>query len=85
MFPKFVKHKMREVGSFLKIKRGKATKNNQERAEGVNDALQAMKDEQSVYQEENQDALRGVDRDSKRKRPNEKILRTEVDRDISAI
>jgi hypothetical protein len=86
MFPKFFKHKMREVGSFLKIMKAKATNNDQQRAEGVDDALRAIKEERRVYQEEKEDAQRGVDRDTKRKsRPNEKILRTEVDRDISAI
>jgi hypothetical protein len=86
MFPKFFKHKMREVGSFFKIIKGKATKNDQQRAEGVDDALRAMKEERRVYQEEKEDALRGVDKDTKRRnRPNEKVLRTEVDRDISAI
>ena len=68
MVPKFFKHTMREVGSFLRIMKGKATKNDQAR----------------FHPED--DALREVNRDIKNKsRPNEKILRTEVDRDISAI
>lgn len=65
MFPTFFKHKMREVRSFLKIMRGKATGNDEVRKQGVNDALNAMKDEKKVYLNEKEDAKRGVDSDVK--------------------
>lgn len=92
MFPEFFKHKMREVGSFLKIMRGKATKNDNLRAEGVNDALNSMKDEKKTYLKEKAEAERGIDSDvSERYRrehpidPADKVLRESGGQDISAI
>lgn len=92
MFPEFFKHKMREVGSFLKIMRGKAIKNDKLRAEGVNDALNSMKDEKKVYLKEKEEAARGLDTDiSDRYRrehpinPADKVLRESGGQDISAI
>lgn len=92
MFPEFFKNKMREVGSFLKIMKGKATKNDQLRAEGVDDALNAMKDEKKVYQKEKNEAQSGVDSDlSDRFRrehpldPSDKVIRESGGQDISAI
>jgi hypothetical protein len=58
MFPKFFKHKMREVKSFLRIMRGKASGNKDDRVKGVDQALDAMEDERKVYQQEKQEALR---------------------------
>jgi len=77
MFPEFFKNKMREVGSFLKIMRGKATGNDQKRQEGVDDALNAMRDEKQVYLNEKREAQRGVDSD--------KVIRESGGQDISAI
>lgn len=57
MSPKFFFHKMREVASFLKIMRGKVTGNQKDRVEGVDDALNAMKDEKKVYLDEKREAL----------------------------
>lgn len=82
MFPEFFKNKMREVGSFLKIMRGKATGNDQKRKEGVDDALNAMKDEKKVYMKERGEASRGVDSDVN---PADKVLRESGGQDISAI
>lgn len=78
MFPKFFKHKMREVGSFLKIMKGKATGNDQERIKGVDGALNAMKDEKTVYKKEKAEAKRGIDSDKNKNLDNEQ-------HDISAI
>lgn len=87
MFPKFFKHKMREVGAFFKIMRGKATQDDSLRKEGVDDALNAMKDEKSVYQGEKQEASRGIDTDTHRyeEEAQEKVLRESGGQDISAI
>lgn len=92
MFPQFFKNKMREVGSFLRIMKGKATGNDQERAKGVDEALNAMKDEKKVYQQEKDEALRGVDTDfSNRYKkdhqgdPRDKVIRESGGQDISAI
>lgn len=92
MFPEFFKNKMREVGSFLKIMRGKATKNDKVRREGVDDALNAMKDEKKVYLKERREAEAGVDSDiSDRYRrehpidPSDKVIRESGGQDISAI
>ncbi len=89
MFPEFFKNKMREVGSFLKIMRGKATGNDQKRAEGVDDALNAMKDEKKVYKKERNEALSGVDSDIntrfRNEHPADKVIRESGGQDISAI
>jgi hypothetical protein len=92
MFPEFFKNKMREVGSFLKIMRGKATGNHKVRAQGVDDALNAMKDEKKVYQKEKNEALNGVDSDINSRfqsehpiDPADKVLRESGGQDISAI
>lgn len=92
MFPEFFKNKMREVGSFLKIMRGKATGNDEKRKEGVDDALNAMKDEKKVYLKERKEAESGVDSDvNERYRrehpmdPADKVLRESGGQDISAI
>lgn len=65
MFPTFFKHKMREVRSFLRIMKGKATGNDEERKRGVDDALRAMKDEKDVYLKEKNEARKSVDSDVK--------------------
>jgi hypothetical protein len=75
MSPKFFFHKMREVASFLKIMRGKATGNKKDRLEGVDDALNAMKNEKKFYLDENQQPQSGQD----------KVLRESGGQDISAI
>lgn len=87
MFPNFFQHKLKEVKSFLRILKGKATGNDQDRVQGVNDALKNMKDEQKNYEEERQHALNGIDPDSKRYQPDpqEKVLRESGGQDISAI
>ncbi len=87
MFPTFFKHKMREVTSFLRIMKGKVTHNDQERIKGVDQALNAMKDERRVYQSEKEEALRGTDSDTpmRRQDPQEKVLRESGGQDISAI
>lgn len=92
MFPEFFKNKMREVGSFLKIMRGKVTGDDQKRAEGVDDALNAMKDEKKVYQKEKKEAQSGIDSDvNVRYRmdhpidPADKVIRESGGQDISAI
>ena len=63
MFPTFFKNKMREVGSFLRIMKGKATGDDSERIKGVDQALDAMKDEKKVYLKEKEEAKRGVESD----------------------
>ncbi len=92
MFPEFFKNKMREVGSFLRIMKGKATGNDQERRKGVDEALNAMKDEKRVYMKEKREAEHGVDSDiSARYRmdhpidPSDKVIRESGGQDISAI
>lgn len=92
MFPEFFKNKMREVGSFLRIMKGKATGNDHERARGVDEALNAMKDEKKVYLKEKGEAERGIDSDiSARYRrehpadPSDKVIRESGGQDISAI
>ena len=86
MFPTFFRHKMREVAAFLKIMKGKATKNDQMRSQGVNDALNAMKDERQIYEGEKEEAMRGRDSDLKRNEdPAIKVLRESGGQDISAI
>ena len=85
MFPTFFKHKMREVGSFLRIMKGKVTRDDKERAKGVDEALNAMKDEKKVYEKEKAEALRGVDSDLNKNDPRDKVLRESGGQDISAI
>ncbi len=92
MFPEFFKNKMREVGSFIKIMRGKATGDDRVRAQGVDDALNAMKDEKKVYQKEKTEALNGVDSDVNARfrrehplDPSDKVIRESGGQDISAI
>jgi Sec-independent protein translocase protein TatA len=92
MFPTFFKHKMRKVGSFLRIVKGKVTGNDQERARGVDQAMNAMKDEKKVYQKEKNEARSGVDSDlNKRSRQDypqeaqDKVIRESGGQDISAI
>lgn len=87
MFPDFFKHKLKEVKSFLRIVKGKATGNDQERANGVDDALRNMKEEQKTYQTEKDNAYAGIDPDTKRYQedPQEKVLRESGGQDISAI
>lgn len=69
---KFFFHKMKEVGNFLKILRGKATNDSQKRIEGVDGALNAMKDEKQDYEEEKSKA-------------EDKVLRESGGQDITAI
>lgn len=57
MSPKFFFHKMREVASFLKIMKGKASGNKKDRVKGVDNALNAMRDEKEVYLDEKRQAL----------------------------
>ncbi|HXH75676.1 MAG TPA: hypothetical protein VNJ08_11955 [Bacteriovoracaceae bacterium] len=89
MSPKFFFHKMREVASFLQIMKGKITGNDKERVEGVNNALNAMKDEKEVYLEEKEDAQKSRHRTRARKSSSkEKVIREsnrDIERDISAI
>ena len=80
MSPKFFVHKMREVASFLKIMRGKVTGNKKDRVEGVDDALNAMKDEKKVYLDERRDAL-----NQQPQAGQDKVLRESGGQDISAI
>lgn len=80
MSPKFFFHKMREVASFLKIMRGKATGNKKDRVEGVDDALNAMKDEKKVYLDEKREAL-----NQQPQAGQDKVLRESGGQDISAI
>ncbi len=61
MFSKYFKQKIKDVGSFLRIFKGKRTRSEQLRAKEVSQEIRS------------------------RYRPSQKILRTEVDRDISAI
>lgn len=87
MFPTFFKHKMREVKSFLRIMKGKATGDDQERQRGVDEALNAMKDEKRVYENEKREAKKGVDSDVATRPsadPRDKPIR-ESGQDISAI
>jgi hypothetical protein len=79
MFPTFFKHKFREVKSFLRIMRGKLTDSPKERVRGVDQALEAMKDEKKVYQQEKLDAL------NKQKNGDKVRRETGENRDISAI
>lgn len=87
MFPDFFRHKFKEVKSFLRIMKGKATGNDRERAAGVEDALRNMKKEQKTYENERDDAYRGIDLDTKRYQPDpqEKVLKESGGQDISAI
>ena len=85
MFPTFFKHKMREVGSFLRIMKGKLTGNDEERAKGVDQALNAMKDEKRVYEKEKLEASQGIDSDIPVRKGQEKVLRESGGQDISAI
>lgn len=80
MNPKFFFHKMREVGSFFKIMKGKATGNKKDRVDGVDEALNAMKDEKDVYLDEKQKALKGQPEAGQ-----DKVLRESGGQDISAI
>ena len=64
MKPSFFVHKMREVKSFLQIMRGKVTGDKEDRKEGVNKALDAMKDEKEVYLDEKREAQEEEHRDS---------------------
>lgn len=73
MKPEFFFHKMREVKSFLQIMRGRITGSKKDRVEGVNNALNAMKDEREVYLDEKREAKTG-----------DKVQR-ESGRDVSAI
>ncbi|HXH30910.1 MAG TPA: hypothetical protein VNJ01_08870 [Bacteriovoracaceae bacterium] len=86
MSPKFFFHKMREVASFLQIMKGKLTGSDAERVRGVDNALDAMKDEKKVYLDEKADALKKGSSSSKRKpkSSNDKVIR-ESGQDISAI
>ncbi len=86
MSPKFFVHKMREVASFLQIMKGKITGSKQERIKGVDNALDAMKDERQVYLDEKQEALNKSNSRTKKKfnGNNEKVIR-ESSQDISAI
>lgn len=84
MFPTFFKHKMREVGSFLRIMKGKVTGNREERRKGVDQALNAMKDERRVYEKQKEDASRDRDSDILGK-GQDKVLRESGGQDISAI
>jgi|GEM_PF-4429180 len=81
MFPTFFKHKMREVKSFLKIVRGKASGSKEDRVKGVDQALDAMDDERKVYQQEKQEALR----EKQPEAGQDKVLRESGGQDISAI
>lgn len=92
MFPEFFKNKMREVGSFLKIMKGKVSHDDQTRKEGVRDALNAMKDEKKIYLKEAAEAERGVDSDFTHRykmdhpsMPQDKVLRESGGQDITAI
>lgn len=90
MFPTFFKHKMREVASFLRIMKGKVTGNDQERIKGADQALNAMKDERRVYQNEKAEAKSGVDSDinlqnRRNPEPQEKVLRESGGQDLTAI
>lgn len=87
MFPRFFKHKMREVASFLKIMKGKVTQDDSQRVEGAKKALNAMKDERKVYEQEIKDAYQGVDPDTKRYQADakDKVLRESGGQDITAI
>lgn len=58
MGPKFFIYKMREVKSFLQIVRGKIFHKQEDRIEGVNNALDAMKDEKRQYTKERREALK---------------------------
>ncbi len=81
MSPKFFFHKMREVASFLKIMRGKVTGNKKDRVEGVDDALNAMKDEKKVYLDEKREAIN----EKQPQAGQDKVLRESGGQDISAI
>lgn len=87
MFPDFFKHKFKEVKSFVRIMKGKVSGNDQERLQGVDDALKNMKDEQRTYEEERREAYNGIDPDTKRFQPDpqEKVLKESGGQDISAI
>lgn len=80
MSPKFFAHKMREVASFLKIMKGKVTGNKKDRVEGVDDALNAMKDEKKVYMDEKREAL-----NEQPQAGQDKVYRESGGQDISAI
>ena len=80
MSPQFFIHKMREVASFLKIMRGKATGNKKDRVVGADNALRAMKDEKEVYLDERRQALNEIPKAGK-----DKVLRESGGQDISAI
>lgn len=80
MSPKFFFHKMREVASFLQIMKGKATGNKKDRVKGVDNALNAMKDEKQVYLDEKQQALNEMPEAGQ-----DKVLRESGGQDISAI
>lgn len=81
MSPKFFFHKMREVASFLKIMKGKAIGSKKDRAEGVDDALNAMEDEKKVYLDEKREALN----EKQPQAGQDKVLRESGGQDISAI
>lgn len=68
----FFKNKMKEVRSFFKIMKGKATSRPQERVEGVNEALRSMEEEKQEYLKEREAA-------------ENKVLRESGGQDISAI
>ncbi|MCM2351661.1 MAG: hypothetical protein NDI69_16710 [Bacteriovoracaceae bacterium] len=68
----FFKNKMKEVGSFLKIMKGKVKNRPQERVEGVNEALRSMEGEKQEYLKEKEAA-------------ENKVLRESGGQDISAI
>ena len=76
MFPGFFKHKLTEVKSFLKGKRG-----NQNRE------MNKVDDVEVNYQKARQEAFPGFDPDTKRYQedPQEKVLRESGGQDISAI
>lgn len=56
MKPIFFFYKMREVKSFFKIISARLSGNTRRRIEGVNEALDNMKDEKKVYLEERRKA-----------------------------
>ncbi len=84
MFPTFFKHKAKEVLSFLHIMKGKVTGNDEDRKDGVDEALRAMDEERQVYLREKKEAEKNIDSEVPRRKNGDDSGR-EMGQDISAI
>jgi hypothetical protein len=81
MFPEFFKHKLKEIGSFLKIVGGKVTRDKEQQIQGAESALEASDEIRQDYLDEK----RSAEREKQPETGQEKVLRESCGQDISAI